>query len=594
MDTLIRPQTRPAFPASALAWSALALLAASAPAETPPSWERPPSLPAESELFQDRIGDPQYHFLLDGQHAFVSGREFYQALGEQNYFLWPANPWTRILPDRRWLEDSTEWSFRAQVGNEIGDPLLNELKGETPSVNRTPYTAGNLTFSPTGDWSVNAGLDQNDHFSYRTFPARLEIVGPERRDELSWIGGNLPPKSVAQMGAALLRHGGLMAGQANWGWWWTNSPVSGMPYAWEGFNADFHTRAGDDFDLSLVDQSWESSVPNTFQSSRWRRTELTLGFAGGGPGGWRWRMEFGGQRRVLYSDSAFLQFEEQTYPWRFRYRQNWTPDAKSFFRMENQGNFGARDRMFSGQHQSELRETWGSHQLSQALRLYYRSPFGSFLEPVEILNPDSTWTAVLDPAKHARGLSGGGEYRWKGKKFLASLSGYYAMEWGLPVFEGAVVDTLADRILIRSGVLKGSQHGNASFGGKLQLGGPVLKPAYWRLQGGLRGSDGTDRDSLEFRPSPWWLGAGLGLALPSDLRVDGQLHWMGPKEVRGWGPVFEVPTHLEGNLAFAQSFLQERLELWASLLHLFGEDTLDHPNGNPLVFRILVGAKGSF
>ena len=64
--------------------------------------------------------------------------------------------------------------------------------------------------------------------------------------------------------------------------------------------------------------------------------------------------------------------------------------------------------------------------------------------------------------------------------------------------------------------------------------------------------------------------------------------------MRGWGPVFEVPDHLEGNLALNQVLFDDRLKLSASLLHAFGEEILEHPNGNPLIFRILVGMEGSF
>jgi hypothetical protein len=571
----------------------VAAAAGAASAAAGNGWERTPAVPAESELFEDRVLEPQYHFLVDGQHASLAGREFHQAYGEGSLMLWPAHPWIRLLPDRRWLADSAAYTFRASVGNEIGDPLLNELLGEDGSVNRTPYSAGSFTWSPTGDWSVNAALDQNDHVSYRTFPAREALVGPSRRDELAWIGGNLPPRSLAQLGGAMHRHGGLISVQANRGWWWTTSPVSGMPYAWKGWNADFHTRAGDDFDLSLVDQSWESAAPGSFQAARWRRTEMTLGFAGGSRGGWRWRLELGGQRRTLYADSSFPTFAEDTYPWRFRYRQGWSPEGFSWFRLENQGHFGARERMFSAQHLADFKETWGPHNLTQGLKGYYRTPFGSYREPTEILNADTTWTAVLDPAQHTRGLSGSLEYRFKGGRFQGSLSGHYASEWGVPVFRGAVVDTLHG-LLIRSGVAEGSEHRLTNFGGRAQLGGALWKPAFWRLHGGLRGFEGADADAVELRPSPWWAGAGLGLDLPSRLQVEGLLHFVGPKELRGWGPDFDIPEHLEGNVALTQVLFDDRLKLSAAFLHAFGEEILEHPNGNPLLFRILVRAEGSF
>lgn len=576
------------------AWALLSIPALLATAAEPPaSWEKPPGIPAESELFQDRILDPQQHFLIDGQHAFLSGREFYQAQGEVSYYLWPSHPFLRLLPDRRWMQDTSQIAFRALVGNEVGDPLLQELNQDITSSNHTPATFGAVTWSPTGEWSAHAALDQNDHFSYRTFASRLASVGEDRRDELSWIGGNVPPKSQIQLGAAYRRFGGLMAAQFNRGWWWTTSPVSGMSYAWEGFNADFHYKVGDDFDLSLVDQSWESPAPGSYQAARWRRTEITLGFSGTAPGGWAHRLELGGQRRALNADSAFQNFEENRYPWRFRYRQNWAPEAASPLKMETQGAFGFRDRMVSAQHATDIRWTWGSHQVGPTLKGYYRNPLSGYREPFEILSPDTVWSALLKPGRHARGWSGSGEYRFKRPNFQVSLTGFHAMEWGVPVFQGAVVDTL-EGVLIRSGSLEGSDHLYRTFGGKVQAGGRLAKPADWRIQGGLRGFEGSEADALEFQPSPWWMGGGLALTFPSDLRLEGMVHWMGPKEVRGWGPDFEVPSHVEGNAALVQTLFDERLELSATFLHAFGEEILEHPNGNPLRFRILAGAKGAF
>lgn len=558
-----------------------------------PAWKRAPAIPAESELFDDRVRGPEAHFLLDGRHAFLAGREFYQALGEPNHFLWPAHPYLRTLPDRRWLRDSAEYTASMRVGNEIGDPLFHELQSTDGKSNRTPLTDGAITWSPTGEWSVHADLEQNDHFSFRTYPARIALVGESRREKLSYIGGNLPPLSALAMGGAMHRHGGLLAIQANRGWWWTASPVSGMPYAWEGWNADFHTRAGDDFDLSLVDQSWESAAPGTFQSARWRRTELTLGFGGKGPGGWRYRLELGGQRRTLYADSAFFKFEEDTYPWRFRYRQVWSPEAGSLFRLENQGFLGTRDRMFSAQHGVEFRETFGKHVLSQGLKGYYRHPFSSYREPEEILNADTTWVAALDPATHARGFSGSLEYRHKRERFEGALSGHYAMEWGVPVFDGAVVDTL-EGLLIRAGTLQGSAHQYSNFGGRADAAGALWNPAFWRFEAGWRGFAGEEKNRIEYRPSPWWAGLGLGVELPSDLKMETLVHWVGAKEVRGWGEDFETPAHLEGNAALVQSLFDDRLELSAALLHAFGDAVQEHPNGNPLLFRIVVGVEGWF
>jgi hypothetical protein len=577
----------------AAALGAGAQASGAADAGKPAAWEKPPAFPAESQLFHDRLSNPHNHFLIDGEHAFVSGDEFHRLHAEAPYFLWPAHPWMRILPGRGWLRDTTAYAFSGLVGNEVGDPLLGELSEPGARGNRTPATLGGFTWSPTGEWGVHAGLDQNDHFSYRNFGARRALARVDRAEDLSWIGGNLPPRSQLQLGAALRRHGGLMAGQFNRGWWWTTSPVSGQSYAWEGFNADFLYRMGDDFDILLTDQSWETPVTGTFHSARWRRMEVNMGFSGASPGGWRWRLETGWVRRDLYADSAFPTFEENRYLSRFRYRRAWAPEGTLPLRLETQGFLAYQEKMFAAQQATDLRFNFGKHSLGPGVKAYWRNPLGSYRDPVEFLAADSGLPAVFEPAKHARGATGTGEYRYRRDSFLASLGGFYALEWGAPIFRGSVVDTVDD-VLLRSGVLGGSDHHLATYGGTLEAGGAAGSPAWWRVRGGLRGRQGRDEGSVEYRPSPWWVGGGLGLALPSGLRLEGNVHYMGPKEVRGWGPVFRVPARPEGNAGAVQSFFEDRLEVTASLLHAFGDDMREHPNGNPMRFRILVGARGAF
>jgi hypothetical protein len=142
--------------------------------------------------------------------------------------------------------------------------------------------------------------------------------------------------------------------------------------------------------------------------------------------------------------------------------------------------------------------------------------------------------------------------------------------------------------------LRGSDHHYSNYGGRADAAGSLWNPAFWRFEAGWRGFAGEEADRMEYRPSPWWAGLGLGVEFPSDLKVETLVHWVGPKEVRGWGEDFETPAHFESNAALVQSLFDERLELSASLLHAFGDAVQEHPNGNPLLFRIVVGVEGWF
>lgn len=574
-----------------------AVTAAAAVAEEPARWSRPWDLDAETEFSRDRQESPWNHFLLDGQQGFVSGREFYQASGEISPFLWPNHPFLRFGTDRAWQSDTNTLEVRALTGNEVGDALLQELPESNSRAedNRTPLTSGDVSWAPFQELRVHAGLDQNDHSSYRTYPFRLGLAGPDKRNELSWFGGNLPPKSQANLGATFERRGSRMALQANQGWWWTQSPASGFPYPWEGFNADFLYKPGADFELSLIEQRWDSPLDQLFYRAHWRRSELDMGITGTSRGGWFWRLDLGFQRREMVSDSLFKPFLEQTYPTRFRYRQVWSAPDSIPLQLVSSGSMGFRERVIHAQHTTEFRETWGTHQPRQILKGYWRHPMSGYRAPTEYFPGDSTWTAESHPGRQARGVSGEAEFREKRKAFEFGLAGTYAMEWEAPVFhlEGLDSSSLGDGYVFRRGAYRGSGHALRNAVVRLFAGGHLPAQGFWKAQAGWREFWGVNAGSMEFRPSRYWAGGGAGFKFPSDLRVEANAQYMGDKEVRGWGPVFTVPAHLENNLTVEQTLFDERMKVSLTALHAFGEEILEQPNGNPVRFRILAGVSGT-
>ena len=571
---------------------ALAVSAPPAGAEEAGRWARPWDFPAESEFFRDRLEQPWNHFLLDGQQGFIAGREFYQATGEVSPFLWPSQPYLRFGTDRAWQSDSVPLAVRIQAGNEIGDPLLQELAETETEDNRTPLLLGDVSWAPLAELRLHAGLDQNDHFSYHTVPFRQGLAERGGREDLQWFGDNFPPKSQVNLGGAYTHRGAILAAQYNQGWWWTQSPASGWVYPWEGFNADFLYRTGDDFELSLVEQRWDSPLSQGFYQAHWRRSEIDMGFLGASEGDWVWRLDVGYQRREMVSDSLFQPFLEQTYPTRFRYRQVWNAPDSLPLQMVSTGSMGFRERMIHAQHASEFREKWGPHQARQILKAYYRHPMQGYRTPTESFAEDSSWSAAFHPGQQARGLSGELEYRERRKAFEAGLSGTYAMEWEAPVFALEGLDTV-DGALIRRGAYRGSAHLLQNAVARVFAGGNLGGKGFWKTQAGWREFWGKNADSMEFRPSRGWVGGGGGYAFPSDLRLELDAFYLGGKEVRGWGPVFRIPAHFENNLTLEQSLFGDRLKLSLTALHAFGEDIREQPNGNPLRFRILAGMVGT-
>ena len=548
-------------------------------ADTQQPWERQGGVPAETDFLLDRMEEPQNHFLLNGQEGFVSGRDFYQSAGDAMPFLWPAHPFLRFGSDRGWETDSSTFAYTATGSNALDEGA-------------SPLSQGELAWSPLEALRLHMGLDQNGLYSQRTLASRKAISTAERKGEWAWYGGDAPIKSQANAGVAFSRRGSTMAAQVNQGWWWTTSPASGQAYPWEGFNAELVYHEGEDFDLTLVEQQWDSPSPFEFYKSHWRRSEINMSFLGSSAGAWLWRFDIGYERRAMNSNGVFAGFEEKTYPFRFRYRQDWAAPDSIPLRVLSQGVIGYREGMFLAQHGSEFRENLGTHQPMQFIKAYYRYPFKDYTIATEQLTGDSQFVATYRPGKQARGVTSGAEYREVRKHFLAGIGGDYALEWELPLFAGGVMDTLAG-LVRRQGGYEGSHFLLQNATGKAFASGELGAKGNWRFQAGMRQFWGHDEPYIEFVPSPWWGLAGGGWAFPTKTRLDAQVAYLGPKEIRGWGPIFEVASHWENNFSVTQTLFSDNLKLVIAGLHAFGADFREQPNGNPVRFRVAAGLEGS-
>lgn len=548
---------------------------------------------AESEFLRARLEAPQDHFLLDGWQGFVSGREFYGAYGEGTTFLWRSHPYLAIPAARGW-EAEGGLRLRAALGNEIGDRMFQSLAAGSENVrdNHTPLTRGQFAWSPGAGLRLHARLDQNDHFSYGTLPARNAAIGEAQRDAVAWFGGNVPPKSQADLGIAWRRGSLSASAQYDRGWWWTASPASGRIHPWEGGNLSVTVGGGSGWDARLADSRWESLALGA-ASAAWNRTDAVLGYSGIAGGDWGWRAEAGWRERRLEPGSAIRGFRDRQVPFALRYRRDADPAGP--FRVSASGSAGVEDGLFASEHRAAWEAGTGPRIWRQAAQAYYRHPLEGYRVPEEALPGDSVFLVATAPGRHARGLSWEAGIREVRGAIEAGVSAVGAMEWGTPVFRAIGFDTVAGAIL-RRGAYAGSPHALRNGSLRIFAGAPALgdAPALWRLDAGIRGFAGRDADAMEFRPSGIWAGAGAGWRFPSDLDLRLRTDWMGEKRVRGWGPEFKVPAHFENSLGLAQSLLDGKLAFSFSLLHAFGAEVREQPNGNPLRFRVLGGLDAAF
>ncbi|HSQ42266.1 MAG TPA: hypothetical protein VLM37_08320, partial [Fibrobacteraceae bacterium] len=126
------------------------------------------------------------------------------------------------LPIRRWA--FPEPGIRIQVGNEVGDYLLQEAAEGPNPTNRTP-TIETWVASPIWHGAqAFAELRQVDHFGEALRTERAQAVGSENMDDpdgrFAWFGENYPGYSSLRGGLSL---------QGAWG---TGNLMVGQEYLW--------------------------------------------------------------------------------------------------------------------------------------------------------------------------------------------------------------------------------------------------------------------------------------------------------------------------------------------------------------------------
>jgi len=106
----------------------------------------------------------------------------------------------------------------------------------------------------------------------------------------------------------------------------------------------------------------------------------------------------------------------------------------------------------------------------------------------------------------------------------------------------------------------------------------------------------------EFQASPWWLTFRIASKFPNGLLLKLQSHLYGPRKIWGWGnpsdpqnpydpnQAYTLPTQWENNLLVEQ-MLWGKMTASYSAQYLFKDELLEHPAGNPLRFRIIIGLK---
>ena len=559
----------------------------------------------ESPLFLQRLEDPGSHFLLDGNNVHVTGKTFY--LNRDLSARVSSGPGgllrSDMPPDLFPSPAPHKLHVHAGLGNEVGDPHLQELTGENPASNRTPFLEGFFSLSPVDSLTLWGRFHQNDHFSYSTLAGRHFLAG---NSDLAWFGENLPPASLLGGGFLYRASFGSAQGQLQKGWLWTHSPASGFSRPWEGQVSSGIINFRDHVSILAGFQDWKSALTPA-DNGRWRAWYSAVRVRGKiteekGKAGWQLLSEI--RKFSLRSDPlpvspveeanlipAISSQERLSYPLQLKLDYH-TVFSDSGFLLGTEGVAVHENGLLNGTGTVHMRQRLPGGYTGQQLEFFYWNPGASLEKQTE------TWdltgqTAIYDPHNHHRGIRFGAAYDGESPSFNFKVYSNLSCEWSVSRFETDSLFSFFSTTL-RSGSyqdledpLIGSTHGlrfSPSLPWKLMLQAGV-KYRFFHTE---------NAEYLDFLPSPYTVSIRMSRKTGTNLYISAVSNYIGPKEVRNWdaaGEVFSVPSHWEHHVSLVQTFLQGRCRFHCTALHLMGRDIREHPNGNPLRFRVLVGGE---
>ncbi len=598
----------------------LVLLVGSQPAYATEVFEAYTTLiKAETDVLKQRILAPDRQFLIDGAHSLILDKDFRYSMYKSFIFPFSHQPQNMFFNDCAGLSPSSRPGYvslptgeddapnyfsntnsspcapapgRYQidflVGNEVGDPFLQELVNDKGHLNRTPVINTTATAAPLPQMRTGLHFHQNDHFSNRTLTRRSDQSGTE---PWAWFGENKPPSS--QAGFFINWDQNIIKAGTTYdqGWLWSVSPASGRTYPWQTkrglIRADYGSNIG-----AEVDYTTYTSISPAQGEGRLERLNLVFHLADSVyilPTPTWWRMSFGYQS-VTGPAPPYLQIEpRRVLPVSFSFNHHARSGRSS---INASSSFKREDEAWSMSTHNSWVYKRGTHTLIQELKAYdYAPAFG--LTSMEEAIPADIGTARMSLTRHSRGINYSAGtvnnmlwFRWRAR---AAVTG----EWALPQFITDSTYRPFSSTVWRSGIYGNRRSAIWKTEYELSLGKTINRSG--RVDINWRSHKNFYKTEVpEYSPSPYLLQLHGSWEFPSHLNLILAANYLGPKEIHGWGPIHTTPAHWENNMSAIQRLKGGKIILRYTLLHAFGGDILEYPGGNPLRFRVLADASIRF
>ncbi|MBF0432443.1 MAG: hypothetical protein HQK83_14255 [Fibrobacteria bacterium] len=566
---------------------------------------------AETKLLKHRLSYPGDHFLLDGYASVIVDSLFYMNTSYDEQGLWPRHFLNGSYLEPSNVEKGGKFIISGTAGNEIGDPHLQEMSGVGVDKNRTPFFKGSAALAISEALEIWGAIHQNDHFSYTTVHSRLQTL---EEPKSAWFGENIPTASMA--GAGFRYRQGLftLSSDMHSGWLWLASPYSGFQYPWRVNQYNGSLDIGEHLTFTGFYQKWNSlSTYHNKGNLRQGETSLTLkgsNVEAGNKAKSSWEFAPGIRLLSLFlkADSAVNTLPLQpeihvprayTFPLRLYFSHN-RQLKDSLFLITGDTRIRYEQQYYSLKGQICLTENISGVFFYQKIKGYYQNQLSSYPYVNEEWISSGTRQRLFgtqyNPDFDNRGIGLLTGIQKKMGSVHIDVNTSATWEWEINQFVPDSIFML-NGLNMRTGSVRYYHH--PVFGTRQTLTASQTIPVRsaqvnWQFRSSYRHFFENQKELLDYLPAPYHINMLLGCYLTTNLQIHASTAVIGSKEVRRWqieNKTFTIPAHWEHNISLVQSFFNSRLQCRLSALHFLGEEILEHPNGNPLRFRIITGIR---
>lgn len=478
------------------------------------------------------------------------------------------------------------------MGNEVGDPLYQELKSNKNNENRTPTIQWQFQteHSPSDKdkmtmgqmeipWKFTIGFEQVDHMSIQSSRMRTKRLGADWRtaeqgDAFSWFGSNFPTSSVlySQINFGSADWEQSISYQDGYLWWNTGREHQNRDLRFNEFPLNFRqvNWSGQWGDFRWTHQSVSAYMSYT--------DSIDLGSQAPAASFQAWHLSqhlsrLGVDALIPQSHSSYVGVLSQINNIRYsrRNQNDSIPDSQSpqlfaetqwqslswmNINLESEQTFS--ESLYQGTHGLKWSSLTGHWQQTLRARWNYWTRPSIYLE-VSPLNPD--------------------------RPFFRSQ--WYDFQYSHSRLLGVQVLKVDHQFFYANEQMK-------SLKESLEFG--INKPGSLRMLARLSYelTWGKAWRRAEVTPPSWRYYHNLEFSLPTGLMIQPIYTWTSSYQSRTSDRTQSVSPRHGLHLRFQQNLFQNRLQAWVEMVHILSADEVLHPVGQEDRFRTILGASFDF